>query len=162
MARTTDRATGNSKYVGASHIFDDAVMIANSLLRNKLNSGGEKIRGFADAARQFSGSLSDMPNLQEYTTMASDQLDNISGYVAETNLNDMLHDASAFARRRPVVTLGLAIAAGYLLTRTIAPQSMQAFSTPRPTKRGTSRKTTAAKTVRKAGATSAKRKKSNA
>ena len=161
MARTSERANGNGRHGASNQLFDDAIMLAGSLLRNRISYGSDKIKYFADATRKYSESMSDLPNVREYASMAADQLESVSGYVSETDIRDIMHDASALARRRPLATLGIAVVAGYVLTRLVAPQSMNTFSSSRPVKRSASRKPAAKKTVRKAASKTAQRKRAN-
>ena len=134
MARTSAKSNGhrNGTNSGDSRFYNDALGVVSSLLSSRKSSSGEKINNFADAAREFSASIGDMPNMQKYANLAADQLDNFSKYVTETDLEDMMHDASKFARSRPLATLGFAIAVGYGLTRFVNTQtSMFARSQPR-------------------------------
>jgi hypothetical protein len=52
-----------------------------------------------------------------YADKTADQLERFSGYLRETEVDEIVDEARGFARRRPAVFLGGAVALGFLATR---------------------------------------------
>jgi hypothetical protein len=56
-------------------------------------------------------------SVAQYADKASDQLERFSGYLRETDVDEITDEVRGFARSRPVLFLGSAIALGFLGTR---------------------------------------------
>ncbi|MFZ5675847.1 MAG: hypothetical protein ACOZAM_23055 [Pseudomonadota bacterium] len=109
-ARATPKSTAN-------RLFDDALSLASTLAESRKRAGADKIVEFAEATRHFGETLDDFPQLRAYSDTAADNLDDLADYVAETDIPDMLDDFAGFARRQPVATLTLGVAAGLAVTQ---------------------------------------------
>ena len=95
--------------------------LASSLLRNRKDSGAEKLHTLAEATRAYAASMTDLPNLREHVASASESIEGLSDYVMHTDVEHMVTDAGAFARRYPFATLGVTIAAGVVASRILLP-----------------------------------------
>lgn len=101
----------------ANRLFDDALSLASTLAESRKRAGAEKIVEFAEAARHFGTTLDDFPQLRAYSDTAADNLDDLADYISRTDIPEMLDDFSSFARRQPVATLTLGVAAGLAVTQ---------------------------------------------
>lgn len=105
------RGRGNNR--SASAIYGDVLGIAGSLFRPRQEAGAEKIGTFADAARNFASDMTDIPYVQTYVSAAADQMEMLSEYVVDNDLEQMVEDAAGLAKRHPVATAAFAVAAGF-------------------------------------------------
>ena len=65
-------------------------------------------------------------SVAQYADTAADQLERFSGYLRETEVDEIVDEARGFARRRPAVFLGGAVALGFLATRFLKSSSQEA------------------------------------
>ncbi|WP_119390995.1 hypothetical protein [Taklimakanibacter lacteus] len=112
------RRTSYSKPVG-NRIFDDALSLASTLAESRKRSGADRIVELASATRDFGATLDDFPQLRFYSDAAAENLDDLADYIAKTEFPDMLEDFTHFARRQPVATLTLGVAAGLAFTQLV-------------------------------------------
>jgi hypothetical protein len=63
-----------------------------------------------------------------YADKAADQVERFSGYLRETEVDEIMDEARGFARRRPAVFLGGAVALGFLATRFLKSSSQEQAS----------------------------------
>lgn len=109
-------------------IFEDVVALAESLLRKRKIYGAEKLQDVAQATRGYATSMTDLPTLSEQVSRVSDTIEQFSGYIAKNDVETMLNDAGSFARRRPYLTLGVAIAAGLTVSGLIMSPRQSEYS----------------------------------
>lgn len=114
-ARRT-RAAPHRQAAG-NRIFDDALSLASALADGRKRAGADRIVELASATRDFGTTLDDFPQLRHYSDTAADNLDDLADYVAKTDIPDMLEDFAGFAKRQPVATLTLGVAAGLAFTQ---------------------------------------------
>ncbi len=95
-----------------NRLFDDALSMASTLTRSRKQSEAKRLKDISAATREFSATLDDFPHLRSYADAAADGMDSVAGYVEETELQDMVSDLAAMARRQPLATIALTIAAG--------------------------------------------------
>jgi hypothetical protein len=101
----------------ASRIFDDALSLASTLADSRKRAGADRIVELASATRVFGANLNDFPQLRRYSETAAGNLDDLADYIARTDIPDMLDDLASFAKRQPVATLTLGVAAGLAFTQ---------------------------------------------
>jgi ElaB/YqjD/DUF883 family membrane-anchored ribosome-binding protein len=137
MAKSQSRKTSTTSGGYTNRIVDDVMSLASSLLRNRKDSGAEKLHTLAEATREYAASMTDLPNLREHVASASESIEGLSDYVMHTDVEHMVTDAGAFARRYPFATLGVTIAAGVVASRILLPTRVTpaAKSKPRASKR---------------------------
>lgn len=122
MAKKSYRQTKKSS-TGLSHrIYEDVLSIGGTLLRSQKDFGAEKIQALAEATRNFGKSMTDLPNLRDHVTTASDGIEDLSNYVMNTDVDQMVQDAVVFARRHPASVLTTAVGAGLILTFLMRPK----------------------------------------
>jgi len=102
-----------------NRIFDDALSLASALADGGKRAGADRIVELASATREFGATLDDFPQLRHYSDTAADNLNDLADYVAKTDIPDMLDDFASFARRQPVATLTLGVAAGLAFTQLV-------------------------------------------
>ncbi len=101
----TARTNGN-------RLFDDALSMASTLTRSRKQSEARRLKDISAATRDFGATLGDFPHLRSYADAAAEGMESIAGYVEDTDLQDMVSDLAAMARRQPLATIALTIAAG--------------------------------------------------
>src|SRR5262245_10679598 len=127
--RARSRRARHYQQPPASRLFDDALALASTLADSRKRAGADRIVELASATREFGASLDDFPQLRRYSDAAAKNLDDLADYVAATDIPDMLDDFASFAKRQPIATLTLGVAAGLAFT-----QRMHGW--PVPTKTG--------------------------
>jgi hypothetical protein len=103
----------------ANRLFDDALSLASTLADSRKRAGADRIVELASATREFGASLDDFPQLRRYSDQAADTLDDLADYIVRTDIPDMLDDFAGFAKRQPVATLTLGVAAGLAFTQLV-------------------------------------------
>jgi len=66
--------------------------------------------------------------MARYADQASDQVERFSGYLRETDVDEIIDEVRGVARRRPALFLGAAAALGFFATRFLKSSSQQASS----------------------------------
>ncbi len=61
----------------------------------------------------------------DYTDQAAEQIERFSGYLRDTDVEEIVDEARGFARRRPALFLGGALALGFLGTRFLKSSSQE-------------------------------------
>jgi len=107
--------------------------------------GGEQIRSrLADQKHQVSQRMvpvqtalretaqqlrkQDQRTMGGYADRAAERVERVSGYVRETDVDQMVDEARGFARRRPAIFLGSAATLGFLVARFLKSSSQEAVS----------------------------------
>lgn len=118
-----------TNHEGMSHrIFDDVIDLASTLFRNRKAAGADRLRSLAEATRDYAASMTDLPTLQRQAQLASENIGNFSEYVLNTDIKHMVSDATVLARRRPLLTLGVAAVAGLAATHLVTTSSQPNLS----------------------------------
>ena len=126
--------TSNSTY----HIFDDIMALAGTLLRSRKDAGAEKLQSLAEATRDYAASLTDLPKLKHQVASASESLEGLADYVMHTDIEHMVADVGNFARRHPLATIGVTVAAGVIANRLLRTAPVAASR--KPKRNGSKRK----------------------
>lgn len=98
---------------------DDILAMAGSLANSRREYAASQLESLADSVRQFTDSMPNVPRVRAYATTAADSLDELAGYVTESDLNEMISDAREFTRRHPLATFGGSLAAGLLIAQLV-------------------------------------------
>jgi hypothetical protein len=125
---------------GTHRIFDDVLALAGTLARGRKDFGAEKLHSLASSTREFAASMTDLPNLRLQVASAADSLESLSDYVMHTEIDQMVGDAGTFARRHPLATLAMTVAAGVAASRFIWQQPAFAQSGSKRRGSGSSRR----------------------
>ena len=111
---------------------DDLLSMAGSLANSRKEYAAAQLESLADSVRQFSDAMPAVPTVRSYATTAADTLDDLAGYVVESDLADILADAREFTRRHPLATFGGSIAAGLVITQIVQSRAQSLRSDTRP------------------------------
>jgi hypothetical protein len=111
---------------------DDLLSMAGSLANSRKEYAAAQLESLADSVRQFSDAMPAVPTVKSYATTAADTLDDLAGYVVESDLADILADAREFTRRHPLATFGGSIAAGLVITQIVQSRAQSLRSDTRP------------------------------
>lgn len=112
----------------ASEAKNEALGMAGQAKSHVQNLVGERKDRAAEQVSNFAGSLRDAARkleegdggataLGRYATTAADQVERVSQYLRDRDLNSFVRDAETFARRHPDVFLGGTFVAGLILAR---------------------------------------------
>ena len=95
----------------ATHKLKDAV-------NDRKSAGAEYVGSLADTMRRAAKEFdNDLPIAGSYIRKAAAQVDGVSDSIKTGNLNDLVRNAQAFARRQPTAFLGIAVLAGFGVVR---------------------------------------------
>jgi hypothetical protein len=92
---------------------------AKTMLASQKVQAAEGLNSLAQALRQTGQSLrqQDQATIADYTNRAAEQINSLSATLRDKDFDEILQDVEDFARRRPEVVLGGAVAVGFLLAR---------------------------------------------
>jgi YHS domain-containing protein/ElaB/YqjD/DUF883 family membrane-anchored ribosome-binding protein len=90
-----------------------------SVISDRKGKAAESIGAVSSAFRTASQHLRDQHQeaMAGYAEKAAANVDRFSGYLQQHDAEDIINQAENFVRRRPVLVVGGAIAAGFLLAR---------------------------------------------
>lgn len=107
----------SAAFNGSRRIFDDVLALAGTLVRSQKDMGADKLNSLASLTREYAASMTDLPNLRVQVASAADSLEGVADYVMHTEIEQMVGDAGTFARRHPLATLAVTVAAGMAASR---------------------------------------------
>jgi len=98
---------------------DEATRQAKSALSGQKEEAAGQLHGLAQALRETSGQLRDQDQgtFANYSNQVADQIDRVSSYLQDRDVNDLMRDAEDFARRQPELFIGGAFTLGLLAAR---------------------------------------------
>ena len=134
MAKTQINATNALTLVG------DLFSIAGALLKSRKDSGVEKLHTLSAATRDYASNLTDLPQLKAKVGAASDSIEEVADYAIHTDVEHMFTDVAAIARKHPMATIGVTVAAGIvaaLLLRSTPAAIVETTPQKRPAKKKT-------------------------
>ena len=102
---------------GSRRILDNVLALAGTLVRSQKDMGADKLNSLASLTRDYAASMTDLPNLRVQVASAADSLEGVADYVMHTEIEQMVGDAGTFARRHPLATLAVTVAAGMAASR---------------------------------------------
>jgi len=102
---------------------------AKSQLTTQKDRAAEGLGSMALALRQTSQQLQDQNNapVAQVTNTAADQIEKVSNFLRERDLNDMVIEVERFARRQPALFLGGALALGLIGARFLRSSGQRAM-----------------------------------
>jgi hypothetical protein len=98
---------------------DDLLAMAGSLASTRKEFASSQLEDLADSMRQLSDALPALPTVKTYAETAADSLEDLAGYVMESDLPEIISDARELARRHPLITFGGSLVAGVVLTQLV-------------------------------------------
>src|ERR687893_986254 len=101
-----------------------------SQLANQKHEASQRMAPVQTALRETGQQLrkQGQGSVGQYADKAADQVERFSGYLRETEVDEILDEARGFARQRPALFLGSAVALGFLATRFLKSTSQEAGS----------------------------------
>jgi hypothetical protein len=99
-----------------------------SQLANQKHDASQRMVPVQSALRETAQQLrkQGQGNVGQYADKAADQVERFSGYLRETDVDEIVDEVRGFARRRPALFLGTAAALGFFGTRFLKSTSQQA------------------------------------
>ena len=90
-----------------------------SQLANQKHEASQRMTPVQTALRETGQQLRKQGQgpVAKYADKAADQVERFSGYLRETEVDEIMDEARGFARQRPALFLGSAVALGFLATR---------------------------------------------
>jgi hypothetical protein len=104
----------------ASNMASQAGDMVQGLVSKQKDQAAERLGSVAGALRDVGNRLNEQDNAAgfgQYAVRAADQVERLSGYLRDRDLNTFVRDTEGFARRHPDVFLGGTFLAGLLLAR---------------------------------------------
>ena len=116
--RSRSRARPESEREGPGFL-DDLIAMAGSLANSRKEYAAAQLETLADSVRQFGDAIPAVPSMRAYATTAADSLEELAGYVVDSEVTEMVADARDFTRRHPFITFGGSVAAGLIITQIV-------------------------------------------
>lgn len=106
-------------------IADQAQEQVKSVVTSGKEQAAQSLGSIAEAFRQTGEQLrnQDKPTAAHYTHRMADQVEQISKYLAERDIDQLLEETESFARHQPEIFLGGAFALGLLFARFVKSSS---------------------------------------
>lgn len=94
---------------------------AKTMATTRKSQASESLEGLARALRNTGQQFQqeNKPGLARYSDQAAGKVENLSRYLRETEVDDLLRSAESLARRQPVAVVAGAFIAGIVLARMI-------------------------------------------
>jgi hypothetical protein len=119
--QTDDTSRWTAEDIGeqARHTADEARDKAKSALEEQKGEAAHTLHSVADALRGSTGHLrqDNHETVAHYTERLADQVDRFSQDLRQKDVAQIMRDVENFARRRPEVVLGAAVALGFMAAR---------------------------------------------
>lgn len=111
----------------AGEVVDQVKQQASSQFDTQKGRAAEALGSVALAIRQTGTQLHDQENTQvaQYADKAAEQVERLSTYLRETDLNNVVRGVERYARRQPALFIGGALALGLLGARFLKSSSQQ-------------------------------------
>jgi hypothetical protein len=119
-ARLSDaaQAAGREAKCAASGLAAEANQNVKGLLNNQLDAGADLAGHLARATRAAADNLvPDAPQLAGFVRTAAGTIDDFSGTMRDSSVDELFLAASQFTRRQPAAVFGAAALAGFFLFR---------------------------------------------
>jgi hypothetical protein len=102
----------------ASKVTDKAKEQAATRVDDQKERAAQGIVGFADALNKVSGSMRDQnPTVANFAETAAGKLEQFAGTLNEKDINELMSDIEAMARKQPALFVGGAFLAGVVAAR---------------------------------------------
>jgi hypothetical protein len=115
--KRSGRRKSHSARTSGQGMFGDVLSMASALAGTRKHLAAERLNELASATRNLTNSVEDLPYLRDYTDAAAERIDELAEYVDRTDIPEMLDDIATFAKRQPMATLALGVAAGLVTTQ---------------------------------------------
>lgn len=119
-AKESVRSAVDKLRSGREQAFEEAKSKVREAAEAQRQRAAEAVGGMAGALHRAADDLkSENESMGRYTNMAAERLDEVASYLRDTDWNSVIDGAEDFARRQPYWFIGGAMAAGFLVARTI-------------------------------------------
>jgi vacuolar-type H+-ATPase subunit H len=108
---------GNEAKQQAKRVASQVTEQAKSSAETRKREVAEDLGSVADAVRQTTYEAETNPTIMEYGQKVADQIEGVSSYLNEHDVEDILADVEDFGRRKPAVFLGGAFMLGLVVGR---------------------------------------------
>lgn len=121
LAEDAERGLGRAKTILAEFV-DATRSAAVKIMDDQKRRAAEQVKGIAEAVRCAAQSLERSENraIARYADRGADQIEDFSHLIGDRPWNEMLGATEDFARRRPMLFVLGAIAAGFLAARLLS------------------------------------------
>ena len=131
--QTTEQAKQQTQQVAqqtqqkAGQLADQARQQVKSRLATQKDQAAEQLSPIKTALQETGQQLrnQDQGSVAQYADKAADQLERFSGYLRESDVDEIMDEVRNFARSRPALFLGGAAALGFFGTRFLKSSSEQ-------------------------------------
>lgn len=145
---TARKANSHSAGQVSYRIFHDLLAVVETLARRRKSIGADALHSVAQSTRHYAAALTDLPNLRAQANAASESMDGLADYALHTNVENMVVDAAAMARKHPLATIGATVALGLFAALILRPTAEAEVATKQPRKPIAKKKSKAAPRVR--------------
>ncbi len=118
-ASASEQGAGDRVKEKAEEAVGQVQQQAKPRLEGQKDRAAEQMNGLAQALRQTGQQLQaqDQGTMGQYVNRGAEQIERMSGYLRQHDVDDLIHDAERFAQRQPALFLGGALALGLLGAR---------------------------------------------
>ncbi len=111
----------------ASELANRGTEQLKSQLANQKHDASQRMTPIQTALRESAQQLrkQGQGSVGHYADRTADQLERFSGYLRETEVDEIMEEVRSFARRRPALFVGSAVALGFLGTRFLKSSSQE-------------------------------------
>jgi len=109
----------------SSEMLEQAREEVTGRLSGQKEMAADRLDDVAHAVRQTGSQLrsQEQTGVAQYADKAAEQIEHLSGFLREHDVEDLMHEAEGFGRRQPLVFLGGAFFLGFLGARFIRSSS---------------------------------------
>ena len=102
----------------ATDVASEAANRLKEKVSERRGAGADYVGNLAEAIRRAAREFDDdLPIAGKYIRKAAAQVENVSDSIRTGDVSDLLRNAESFARRQPVVFLGITVLAGFAAVR---------------------------------------------
>ena len=110
----------------ASGLLDQAGRTAQTQASKTMTTAGDTLDSVAQAVRDAGSGIRDQqPQIAEFAETAATQVEKAAEYLRVHDANDLIDEASRFARQQPMVLVGGALLAGLAVGRLLKSSTSQ-------------------------------------
>ena len=113
-------STSDKLRAGTSQAVNDASAMMRNLADQQMHKLGSRLGGVAQALHETAKHLERQnATAGRYADMAARRMDRVTEVLKERRVDELVDDAEDFARDQPLLFVGGALAAGFLLARVV-------------------------------------------
>jgi hypothetical protein len=93
-------------------VLRDVLALASTIIKSGKHMSALKIFAVAHSTRAFGGDGAGLPHLHAYSEAVADGLEDLADYIDRTEVPEIFTDIGALAKRQPIFTAAVTLAAG--------------------------------------------------